>query len=390
MLFGLQYMCMFFLFHRLSKPWSEGDEDLHSHTSMMSQSESCTTVWDWLCVLRLEHYSEAFQSAGLVMLRQCRSLTPDQLEQMGITLPGHQRRILASLNKTHGNSDTQPDTHSYLVQSERDQRLEETGHVKVLQRQRPVPIPVEEQPVFKEREKKDGETSKPTPREREKPVPRERQVSRMKEESGEGGEKMPIPGQRQMVPRGGKEEERDGGIDGEREKPVPKERTKFRSSAPVDCYPSSLVSPTSDTSLPPVPPRSTPNCPPQRFTSAQSPSPPPRAPASPKPDRHAVKAPPIQSRSVSQGSTPTITPTHTPTHAPHFPSAQTRPQTLAIQPHAQHLGNDGRRKTSPVSPIASPGDDRNAPPLPPKAGSGPKGPPPIPQRFPAQSPRTHR
>lgn len=351
----------------------------------MSQSESCATVWDWLCVLRLEQYSEAFQSAGLVTLQQCRNLTPDHLEQMGITLSGHRRRILASLNKTHGSGDT----HCQLVQSEKDQRLEETGHTKVLQRERPVPIPVEAKPILKEREKRNGETARPTPREREKPVPRERQVSRMKEEIGDGGEKKPVPGQRQTPPRGGKEDERDGGIDGERQRPVPKERTKYRPTAPVDCHPSPLVSPASDTSLPPVPPRSTPNCPPQRFTSPRSPSPPAQTC---KQDRHAVKALAVQSISVSQSSTPTITPTHTPTHSPlhppNFPSTQTRPQTLAIQP--PHLGSDGGRKSSPVTPIASPGDDRNAPPLPPKVGLVLKGPPPIPQRFPAQSPRTHR
>lgn len=331
----------------------------------MSQSESRSTVWDWLCVLRLEQYSEAFRSAGLATLRQCRDLTPDQLEMMGITLPGHQRRILASLNKTHGNSDAQSDTHSHLVQSERDQRLEETGHAKMLLRDRPVPIPVE----VKEREERDGETSRPTPRDRERPVPRERQP-RVKEESG----------QRQTAPKG-KEDEGDG-VDGERKRPVPKERTKFLNSSPVD----SDLSPASDTSLPPVPPRSTPNCPPQRFTSPLSPSPPARTPVSPKLDGHAAKAPAGQSRSVSQSSTPT----HAPLHPPSFPSAQTRPQTLAIQPPAQHSGSDGGRKTSPVSPTASHGDDISAPPLPPKAGAVPKGPPPIPQRLPAPSHSSHR
>lgn len=352
----------------------------------MSQCESCATVLEWLCVLRLEQYSEAFQSAGLETLQQCRNLTADQLEQMGITLPGHRRRILASLNKTHGNSDP----HSQLTESDRDQRFVETAHAKVLPIEMPVPIPVEENLVLKEREQRDGETSKPTPREREKPVPRERQVSRMKEDGGDGGdggEKKPVPGQRPTEPRGGKEEERDG----ERERPVPKERTKFRPSAPVDCHPSPLVSPTFDISLPPVPPRCTPNCPPQRFTSPLSPSPPPRTPASPELDRH---APAVQSRSVSQGSTPTGTPTHTPTHASlhplNSPSSQTRPQTLAIQPPARHLGSDGGGKTSPISPIASPRIERNAPPLPPKVGALSKGAPPIPQRFPAHSPTAHR
>ncbi|XP_075956073.1 arf-GAP with Rho-GAP domain, ANK repeat and PH domain-containing protein 1 isoform X2 [Anarhichas minor] len=352
---------------------------LHSHTSVMSQSEPTSyTVWEWLCVLRLEQYSEAFLSAGLATFRQCRSLTPDQLEWMGITLPGHQRRILASLNKTHGNSDTQSDTHSHLVPSEGDQRLEETGHAKALQRERPVPIPVEEKPVLKERGKRDGETLRPLPREREKPVPRERQVPRMKEESGEVGEKRPVPGQRKTAAREVKVEERDGGIDGEKEKPVPKERTRLRSSAPVECDPSPLVSPASDGPLPPVPPRSIPNCPPQCFTSPLSPSPPARAPASPKPDRHAVNAPAVQSR--FQFSTPASSPTHAPLHPPNSLSAQTRPQTLAIQPPAHHLGGDGGRITSSVSRTASLSNDVNAPPLPPKAGAVSKGPPPIPHR----------
>lgn len=353
-------------------------------------SESRVTVLDWLCVLRLEQYFEAFQSARLVTLRQCRNLTPDQLEQMGITLPGHQRRILASLNKTHGKGDT----YSQLGQFERDQRLEETGNAQVLQSKRPVPIPGEEKPVLKERERRDGETLRPTPREREKPVPRERQVPSVKEDIEDGGEKKPVPVQRQITPRGGIDGETDGGIDVEREKPVPKERTKFRSNAQADFHPSSSLSPTSDPSLPPVPPRSTPNCPPQRFTTPLSPSPPARNAVSPKLDTHVVKAPALSSRQASQNSTPTSTPTHTPTHAPlhppNFPSAQARPQTLAIQPPAQHLGGDGRGKSLPGSPVAPPPNDRNVPPLPPKAGATPKGPPPVPQRCPALSPRTHR
>uniref|UniRef100_A0AAQ6A5J9 ArfGAP with RhoGAP domain, ankyrin repeat and PH domain 1 n=1 Tax=Amphiprion ocellaris TaxID=80972 RepID=A0AAQ6A5J9_AMPOC len=297
--------------------------------STMSQSESCVNVWDWLCLLRLEQYSEAFRGAGLATLQQCRNLTPDQLERMGITLPGHQRRILASLNKTHGNRDA----HSHV--------------------------------------------SQPTPREREKPVPKERQVSRMQESSREGGEKNPVPGQRKTAPGRGEEEERNGGLNGEREKPVPRERTKFRSGAPVDCQPSPLVSPTSDTALPPVPPRSIPNCPPQRFTSSLCPSPPAQTPGSPKTETHAVTAPALSNRPVS----PSSTPIQAPLHHPDIPSTQTRPQTLAIQPSAQHLSTDLGRKSSPISPTASPVSGRNAPPLPPKVGAGSKGPPPVPQAL---------
>ncbi|XP_033953865.1 arf-GAP with Rho-GAP domain, ANK repeat and PH domain-containing protein 1-like [Pseudochaenichthys georgianus] len=358
---------------------------LHSHTPVMS--ESCLTVWDWLSVLRLEQYSEAFRSAGLASFQQCRNLTSETLDQMGITLPGHQRRILASLNKTHAKSDAQFDTYSYIVSLERDRRPEETEPPKVLQRERPVPIPVEDTPVPKERELRDGETSRPTPRERNKPVPRERQVHRMKEESGEAEEKKPVPEQRQTAPREGKEEERDGGGDRESWRPVPKERTRFRSSAPDDCDPSQVISPTADPSLPPVPPRSTPNCPPQCFSSPLSPSSAAQTPVSPKLDRHAVKTPTVQSKSVFHSS-----PTHAPLPLPpaETPSARTRPQTLDIQPPAHHLGSDGGRKTSPEFPTAPQSDGISAPPLPPKVGVVPKGPPPIPQRLPAHSPRTHR
>uniref|UniRef100_A0A665U0Q2 ArfGAP with RhoGAP domain, ankyrin repeat and PH domain 1 n=2 Tax=Echeneis naucrates TaxID=173247 RepID=A0A665U0Q2_ECHNA len=349
---------------------------LQANTSIMSQSESCTKVLDWLGVLRLEQYSNAFQSAGLATLWQCRNLTPDQLEQMGITLPGHQRRILASLNKTHYR-DTQSDAHINPLQYEQDQRSEETEHTKVLQRERPVAIPVEEKPVLKQREKKEAATSRPTPKEREKPVPKDRHIARMKEENGEGEKKL-VPEQRQIAPRRREEDESEGGTDGEREKPVPKERTKFRTTAPMDCPSGPIMSPTLDTSLPPVPPRSTPNCPPQRFTSVLSPDPPPRTSVSPKLDRHEVKAPAVQRE--SQGSAPTRTPTH--------PSVQTQPQTLSIQPVTQHVVSDGGGKASPISPMASVSNDGHAPPLPPKVGGGPKGPPPIPHRFPAQAQRT--
>ncbi|XP_078140388.1 uncharacterized protein LOC139931613 [Centroberyx gerrardi] len=374
----------------------------------MSQSDLCVSVWDWLCVLRLEQYSEAFRDAGLATLRECRNLTSDQLERMGITLPGHRRRILASLHKTHlGHPDThaptQSDAHSERAEGEQGEG--EVVYSKPLKRERPVPVPVGERPVPKEREKRegDGEAARPTPREREKPVPRERIVSRMKEESGEGGERMPVLKERPAAPGGGKEGERDGGIDGERERPVPKERTKYRSTPPADSHPNPLFLPTSDPPLPPIPPRSTPNCPPQRFTSALSPSSPVRTPTSPKLGSRAAQTPVIPSRSPPQSSTPTHTPTHTPLHPPSFPSSQTRPETLAFQ----QGGSDGGRKTSPISPTASlsssssssfssssssssaeTNEDRSAPPLPPKVGAGPKGPPPVPRRLPIQPART--
>lgn len=336
----------------------------------MSQSESCANVGEWLGVLRLEQYCDAFQSAGYATLQQCRSLTPEQLECIGITLPGHQRRILASLNKTHGNRD------AHAVGP--CERSEEKGRAEFLGADRPLPATPHEKSLLQDNVKQDGETMRPIPRKREKPVPRERQVSRLQESSGEG--EKPVPGKRQMVPRNAEEKEKDGGLDGERKKPVPKERTKFRSTTPDNLDPS--PPPALDTSLPPVPPRSTPNCPPQRFTL-----PPVQTSGSPKLERLEVRAPALQCRSVSPSST--SAPPQPPSHPPDLPSTANRPQTLAIQPNAQHLTIDGGRKSSPVSPIHSP-CSRNIPPLPPKAGIASKGPPPIPQRFPVQSPRTHR
>lgn len=346
----------------------------------MSQCESCVVVSEWLCGLRLEQYCEAFQSAGLELLQQCRNLTADQLEQMGITLPGHRRRILASLNRTHANTES----HSEPVESDRDQGSVEAGCAKVLQTQRPVPVPVEEKPALKERAKRDEATSKPP--QREKPVPKERQGARMREESRAGGEKQPVPGPRTAKAQGGQEEERDGRMNGERGRPVPKARTKFLPPASADCHPSPPVSPTFDTSLPPVPPRSTPNCPPQPFTSPSSPSSPAWTPASPKLDR---PSPAVQSRAVSQSSAPTSSPTHASVHPPNTLTFPTRPQTLPVLPPARQKGSDEGRKPSPTLPLVSP-VDRNAPPLPPKVGVLFKDAPPLPQRIPVQCPTAQR
>uniref|UniRef100_A0AAX7TH84 ArfGAP with RhoGAP domain, ankyrin repeat and PH domain 1 n=1 Tax=Astatotilapia calliptera TaxID=8154 RepID=A0AAX7TH84_ASTCA len=114
----------------------------------MSQSESCANVGEWLGVLRLEQYSDAFQSAGYATLQQCRSLTPEQLECIGITLPGHQRRILASLNKTHGNHD------AHTIGP--FERSEEMGQAEFLGGDRPLPVPPCEKSLLQDNVKYEG------------------------------------------------------------------------------------------------------------------------------------------------------------------------------------------------------------------------------------------
>ncbi|XP_050985944.1 arf-GAP with Rho-GAP domain, ANK repeat and PH domain-containing protein 1 isoform X2 [Labeo rohita] len=61
--------------------------------------ESSQPVAEWLNGLRLDQYCSAFQEAGLRTLWECQDLTSAQLQQMGVALPGHRKRILGSLHK---------------------------------------------------------------------------------------------------------------------------------------------------------------------------------------------------------------------------------------------------------------------------------------------------
>ncbi|XP_024132463.1 arf-GAP with Rho-GAP domain, ANK repeat and PH domain-containing protein 1 isoform X3 [Oryzias melastigma] len=318
----------------------------------MCQSESSATVLDWLGVIRLEQYTDLFLSAGLKTIQECQHLTPNQLERMGITLPGHQRRILASLNKTQITQETAP------VPPERDQ-----------QTWRPQPVPREVKP------ESDGETRIPVPKMRDKPIPKERQVYKMQENCKEQGEETGLA-QKNTALGEGEQEDGNGELDKDQPKPQPRERTKFRSSAPVDS--------SSPTNLPPVPPRITINFPPQCFTNSLAPSQPAPGPVSPRLDK-----PPLeQCRSLPGRSTPLFSGNSSEV----FPeslsiqSTPARPRTLNIQPPepSAFLNSDGGDKASPISPTTN--NMINAPPLPPKAGVGPKSPPPLPQRLLAQSP----
>lgn len=308
----------------------------------MSHTDPSANVWDWLSVLRLDQYTVAFQNAGLMTLQQCRNLTQDQLGSIGVTLPGHQRRILASLNKTQGSHDTQSVTHSPPGLSERTLQSEDVDSADELQKEKD--LLSSERPL----EKRDTEMPRPAPRERTTPVPKEKQPT---------------------------SQEDHGETDVERERPVPRERTKFSNNVVVKCPPFPASSSTSplDAPLPPVPPRSTTNCPPQPFLPSLSLIPPPKTPGTPAQDRRDVQGPSAQKAPHDATSACTST----------GPAARERPQTLDIQPHCQYFHPEGARKTSPVSPAsASISSDRNAaPPLPPKLSAGSKGPPLIPCRV---------
>uniref|UniRef100_A0A8C7G7Y0 ArfGAP with RhoGAP domain, ankyrin repeat and PH domain 1 n=1 Tax=Oncorhynchus kisutch TaxID=8019 RepID=A0A8C7G7Y0_ONCKI len=305
----------------------------------MSEEDGCVSVWEWLCVLHLDQYFPVFQDAGFGTLLECQGLTQDQLETIGITLPGHRKRILASLKRP--------------VPAQR-------------------PVSRGERPVPAQRPFPRGERPVPA----QKPVPKERSVSREGERDGE----RPVPAQR----------------------PVPKERTKYR-SVPVetlDCvqtYPRPNTSPcpttphssAQDSPLPPIPPRSTPNCPPLRFI----PTSPKNSPTAPKP----------RSEHNNLNTPITVPPPSLTTNPLTLPSPRPCPAPLAIYPPARHSQQvwEGGRKPSPGSPSSSSSSsfekydqsssDQGVPPLPPKVyvvGAGPKephSPAPIPHRPPVFS-----
>ncbi|KAF7219514.1 arf-GAP with Rho-GAP domain, ANK repeat and PH domain-containing protein 1 isoform X1 [Nothobranchius furzeri] len=329
-----------------------------AYKSTMSHSEPSTNVSDWLFVLHLEQYTEAFQSAGLETLMQCLNLTPDQLDRIGITPPGHQKRILSSLSRMDGNH---------------NETLEQKGHTEVIHKESPVSLAEK-----LDAGTKDGKTRIPTPREKGKPVPKERHVSTKQGKSTKGGDPKPVPGKRHLTPSERKEENRIFGVDKEKDKPVARQRTKFRAGTSVDC-PS--VFPSSDSSLPPVPPRVTHNCPPLCFTSSQSPSLPTQHSGSTRAE-HTILLPPLPCRSSSPCSTCTSTPSATESafSSTNINPTQRRPQTLAIYPPTQPQSSDEVKKASPIIPVKSPVEEKHIPPIPPKVGIGSKAPPPLPQR----------
>lgn len=316
-----------------------GSTQVHASSSLrllpasaMSELEPVETVPEWLQALHLEQYCAAFQRAGLATLHQCRSLSADQLECLGITLPGHRRRILTSLLKTHGNGEPQP-----------PQCVAQTGYV----------IPGEENAPHKEGEERDRETLRPSDR-RQKPLPRERQVSRVKEEPGDGAQHKPMPRPRRMPPRITQKGHSVGGM----EQPVPKERTKFPANA---CSPV-------DAALPPIPQRSTLNCPPVCFTSHLSLTPPDAPSASPDLKR---RAPVTRGRVASQSLI----------HA-----NRTSEESGALSFQTGPASRDGGRRTLATSSRAHPSTGTHIPPLPPKAGVLANCQPAIPQCISAQPP----
>ncbi|MPC63522.1 Ephrin type-B receptor 1 [Portunus trituberculatus] len=57
-----------------------------------------TSVEDWLASLKMSRYVDNFQRTGLTDLEAVARLTQHDLTQLGITLVGHQKKILQSIH----------------------------------------------------------------------------------------------------------------------------------------------------------------------------------------------------------------------------------------------------------------------------------------------------
>uniref|UniRef100_A0A671KP74 receptor protein-tyrosine kinase n=1 Tax=Sinocyclocheilus anshuiensis TaxID=1608454 RepID=A0A671KP74_9TELE len=70
---------------------------------------SCGTVADWLRAIKMERYEESFLQAGYTSMQLLAHITTEDLLRLGITLAGHQKKILSSIealgiqNQTPGN-----------------------------------------------------------------------------------------------------------------------------------------------------------------------------------------------------------------------------------------------------------------------------------------------
>ncbi|XP_075402343.1 arf-GAP with Rho-GAP domain, ANK repeat and PH domain-containing protein 1 isoform X3 [Tenrec ecaudatus] len=68
---------------------------------MAEAKEAGLSAAEWLRALHLEQYTGLFEQHGLVWATECYSLSDARLVNMGVLLPGHRRRILAGLLRTH-------------------------------------------------------------------------------------------------------------------------------------------------------------------------------------------------------------------------------------------------------------------------------------------------
>ncbi|XP_078013017.1 arf-GAP with Rho-GAP domain, ANK repeat and PH domain-containing protein 1 isoform X4 [Phascolarctos cinereus] len=65
-------------------------------------------VAEWLRALHLEQYAGHFEQYGLMRAADCWGLNDGQLLHMGVTMPGHRRRILSGLQRAYATASEEP------------------------------------------------------------------------------------------------------------------------------------------------------------------------------------------------------------------------------------------------------------------------------------------
>jgi len=70
-------------------------------------------VADWLAGIKMDRYTARFTAAGVLTVDDAAALTPPDLVDLGVTLVGHQRKILGAVQALR--VDPRPATTAHLL-----------------------------------------------------------------------------------------------------------------------------------------------------------------------------------------------------------------------------------------------------------------------------------
>ncbi|XP_033838225.1 ephrin type-A receptor 4b isoform X2 [Periophthalmus magnuspinnatus] len=80
-----------------SNPETQADQQTHEKEDPTTPEFSVSTVDEWLEAIKMGQYKENFSSAGYVSLDSILYISVSELSKMGVTLAGHQKKILSSV-----------------------------------------------------------------------------------------------------------------------------------------------------------------------------------------------------------------------------------------------------------------------------------------------------
>ncbi|CAL1579856.1 unnamed protein product [Knipowitschia caucasica] len=78
-------------------PETQADQQTHEKEDPLTPEFSVSTVDEWLEAIKMGQYKENFSSAGYVSLDSILYISVCELSKMGVTLAGHQKKILSSV-----------------------------------------------------------------------------------------------------------------------------------------------------------------------------------------------------------------------------------------------------------------------------------------------------